>query len=100
MGEYYDRYGKEITLEEWAIKHNDWNYKRVKQTDIGDIKISTVWLGLDHGFETNGPLIFETMVFGLPQEEGEPQIRYKTLQGAAQGHDAMVAYYQAKTVSS
>jgi hypothetical protein len=38
---------------------------RVTETFIGDIHISTVFLGLDHSFTRNGwPILFEMMIFG------------------------------------
>lgn len=37
----------------------------VDKTQIGESKISTVFLGLDHSFSHNGPpVLWETMVFG------------------------------------
>lgn len=54
------------------------------------IKVSTVFLGLDHNFLLDGPpLLFETMVFG-GEFEGE-QERYSTWDEAELGHRAMVA---------
>jgi hypothetical protein len=62
------------------------------------IKVSTVWLGLDHNFFGGPPLIFETMVFTLRDEpyvmpsgteywwEGVEQYRYSTLVEAEAGH--------------
>lgn len=55
-----------------------------------DIKVSTVFLGIDHRFGMAGPpILFETMVFGglLDQE----QMRYATMVEARAGHVAMVA---------
>ena len=38
--------------------------RRVKRTVIGEISVSTVFLGLDHGFGDKGsPILFETMIF-------------------------------------
>lgn len=37
----------------------------VKQEQVGDSKVSTVFLGLDHSFKDDGPpVLWETMVFG------------------------------------
>lgn len=37
----------------------------VAQDNVGDVRISTVFLGIDHRFGDDGPpLIFETMIFG------------------------------------
>lgn len=50
---------------------------------IGDARVSTVFLGLNHGF--GGPALwFETMVFGGPRD-GE-QERYATWEEAVAGH--------------
>jgi hypothetical protein len=36
----------------------------VAQTGMGDITVSTVFIGLNHNMAENPPLIFETMIFG------------------------------------
>ncbi len=36
----------------------------VAKTEVGDVRISTVFLGLDHNFGEGDPLLFETMIFG------------------------------------
>lgn len=54
------------------------------------IRISTVFLGLDHGFSVNGdhpPVLWETMVFG-GLLDGEMQ-RYTSREAALRGHQAM-----------
>lgn len=38
-------------------------YQRVGLTEVDGIGISTVWLGMDHGWRGGPPVIFETMVF-------------------------------------
>jgi hypothetical protein len=66
---YYDRRGVEISHEEYMalLYDGDLDYKRVAETDIEteNVWVSTVWLGMDHGYGMDGgdPLIFETMVF-------------------------------------
>ena len=53
-------------------------------------EISTVYLGLDHNFEIDGPpLIYETMVFGGTLS-GE-QKRYPNRHAALAGHDQLAA---------
>lgn len=37
--------------------------RRVAQTDLGDKRVSTVFLGIDHSMGVGPPLLFETMVF-------------------------------------
>jgi hypothetical protein len=36
----------------------------VSKTQVADIEVSTVFLGIDHQFYNGPPLLFETMVFG------------------------------------
>ena len=58
---------------------------RVAFDDIGDVRISTVFLGLDHDYAGHGPsLLFETMIFG-GRYEGY-QTRYSTWIEAKVGH--------------
>lgn len=61
----------------------------VAQDQIGDIKISTVFLGLDHNFGDGAPLLFETMIFGGVHDQY--QDRYSTWQEAEAGHKKAVA---------
>ena len=81
-----------VSLLEWALwasSDKDFEKRRVAKTKIGDVLISTVFLGLDHGFEQGHPLWFETLVFGgkLDME----MERYETLEEAMAGHERMVA---------
>ena len=56
----------------------------VALTDHGDIRVSTVFLGLDHSYGDSPPLLFETMIFGGPHDEY--QERYSTWDEAEEGH--------------
>jgi hypothetical protein len=80
---YYDRSGDAISIDEYARLHTP-DYQRVLLTEHGDVKVSTVWLGIDHGFGRGLPIIFETMVFG--GEHDQEQWRYTTEQEARAGH--------------
>lgn len=67
--------------------------RRVCRTEHGEgdkkVIVSTVFLGLDHRFGTEGPpLLFETMVFGGPLDQ--EQDRYSTWDEAEIGHAQMV----------
>lgn len=74
---------KHATIDPDEFEHVD-DYTRIGSTRIGDIWISTVWLGLNHNFFDGPPLIFETMIFGgnLDQE----MWRYSTVEEARAGH--------------
>lgn len=60
---------KTDNLQEWAEKFDREN-RIVKQETIDrghglePVKVSTVFLGLDHSFGSGPPILFETMVFG------------------------------------
>ncbi len=90
MIEVYDKQGNPITSEEWGrILQDDPAYKRVAETTLPNkVRVSTVWLGLNHGWEPGEKLIFETMVFrDGSSDECE---RYSTLEEALEGHERMV----------
>lgn len=54
------------------------------------VRVSTVFLGLDHNFGFGGPpLLYETLIFGGPLD-GEMS-RYATREEALAGHREMVA---------
>ncbi len=38
--------------------------RRVAHDEVGAVRISTVFLGLDHSFAGGPPMLFETMIFG------------------------------------
>lgn len=50
-------------LMTWA-KWMESTDRHVAKDEIGDVRISTVFLGLDHSFGQGSPLLFETMIFG------------------------------------
>ena len=92
----YDKAGLPITAEEWGkLRHDEDGglsaYARIGETNIADglVWVSTVWLGIDHGFgRTSAPLIFETMIFGGRYDEC--QWRYATRAEAEAGHERVV----------
>lgn len=103
----YDREGRPIDMWTWARLHADHEYRRVAEDLVGDIWVSTVWLGLDHNWMPGGrPIIFETMVFdqgttetinlGGGDREYHPSLdefsrRYCTEDEAMAGHKEVVA---------
>ncbi len=62
---------------------------RVGRDDVGNGRISTVFLCLDHNWMHGEPILWETMVFG-GELDGE-QVRYHTRKEAEEGHRAMVS---------
>lgn len=60
---YRDREGNPLTVMEWTALYEKDENRHVAETVIGERRVSTVWLGIDHAFGNGPPLIFETMVF-------------------------------------
>jgi hypothetical protein len=82
---YYDLEGMPIGRDEWIDLSEDTEGRRIGlDFPARHIRVSTVWLGLDHGLGRGPPLIFETMIFGGRQDEY--QERYTTKEQAALGH--------------
>ena len=101
MVNWYDKQGNVISMYEACRLKGDESYSRVAEDTIGPYWVSTVWLGLDHGFMRGGPpLIFETMVF--PVEDDTPSLdleydmnRYATESAALAGHAEFVTLIRA-----
>ncbi len=84
MSRYYDRRGNPVAdVITWARTFEEAD-RHVGDTTIGDVRVSTVWLGVDHNFGSGPPLLFETMVFGGKLDE--EQERYSTEAEAEAGH--------------
>ena len=85
-------------MTQWAAFLQDMNACRVKLTEFGkDVRVSTVFLGIDYRFESKGsPILWETLVFGFPDghELAGACGRYTSRSAAIHGHDAMCAKVQ------
>lgn len=92
MGEYYILEGHEVKVVDDVLAWGKWfgnNNRHVADDKINGVRVSTVFLGIDHAFsDSKAPLLFETMVFGgkLDQEMS----RYSTWDEADAGHKAML----------
>ncbi len=81
---------REVGLFEWAEwlerknKDGGRHDRHIASTKVKNLEVSTVFLGLDHSFGGKQPLLFETMIFGL--EEDNQQDRYETYDQAIEGH--------------
>ena len=71
-------------LFEWAAFFEDAEARRVGADVVGDVRVSTVFLGIDHSWGAGPPLYFETMVFGGTWDQECD--RYSTWDEAAAGH--------------
>jgi hypothetical protein len=69
---------------DWLEESSD--RRTVKRDEIGDILVSTVFLGLDHSWTPGGkPVLWETMIFG--GEHDQYQERYTSHKDALEGHE-------------
>ena len=86
---YYKLDGHEVVkcedVMEWAKFFEIPEHHIVAQRARSGIKVSTIFIGLDHsyGYETK-PIVFKTMIFG-GREDGY-QDRYSTWEEAEGGH--------------
>jgi len=80
---------QEASLVEWGSFFKDKQARTIARTVISGILVSTVFLGIDHGFGDNKkPVLFETMIFGGKHDEY--QTRYCTMKEAKKGHEKAV----------
>ena len=91
MGRYILE-GHEPVEEPDLIKWGEWFEcadRHVRDTFRDDVRVSTVFLGLDHRLRHGPPVLFETMVF--VNGSGDEMERYCTWDEAVEGHERMVA---------
>lgn len=100
---WYDREGRQITHDQWIelrldVTGDGNDYARIALDYVGEVNVSTVWLGLDHRHlitEGSRPLVFETMIFGGPL--GGEMWRYSTEEEALAGHAAALELVRGAT---
>ena len=85
----------QVPLLEWALWFENTDTRRVAETIINDVRVSTVFLGINHNFGGGKPLLFETMIFGGTHDEY--QERYTTLEESMRGHEHAVALVKEAT---
>ena len=78
----------------WARFMENQDARRIALDTVGEVMVSTVFLGLDHNFANfrhapDHALLFETMVFNGPLDQ--EQDRYHTRLEALIGHAEMLA---------
>lgn len=77
------------SVQEWSTWFSTGDRRHVAEDTVGDVRVSTVFLGLDHNFTGNGkPVLWESMVFG--GELDQEQWRYDSLQAAMDGHGELL----------
>lgn len=87
---------KEVDLMTWAKWfENKKNPGRItKQSTVKGVFISTVFLGLDHGWGmSRKPVLWETMMFNSNKKGlKDYQVRYSSLKDAKAGHEYAVKF--------
>ncbi|MCC8445489.1 hypothetical protein [Xanthomonas translucens] len=95
---YYKLDGRRAVPCESVVQWSAWFAvadRRVAETWIDDILISTVFLGLDHNFFPGAdPALFETMVFA--EDTTHQMRRYFIWEESEAGHAEMVALIRAE----
>jgi len=96
LGLYFDKNGVEISMQEMAALRANEEYSTIRRTVLpnGSL-VSTVWLGIDHGYQSPVPIVFETMSFkrgesGEIDWGGVHSNRYATEEEAIKGHEEIV----------
>jgi hypothetical protein len=85
-----DEQGNPVPVED-VIEWGKWFEtadRHIGKDTIGDVTVSTVFLGIDHSYGTGAPVLFETMVFGGVHDGY--QDRYTTRWEALIGHIQVV----------
>jgi len=89
---WYERASKE-TVPFWdGREHAPSAGRSVAFTRIESTVVSTIFLGIDHGFGGGPPVLFETMIFSGGDRDGW---RWHTRAQAIAGHDQIVAELRA-----
>lgn len=82
---WYGLDGKPISMREADKLLRDGEARRVQVTQISDdVRVSTVFLPIDHGYGDGPPVLWETMIFG--GEHDQYQDRYTSRDDAEIGH--------------
>lgn len=86
-----DKVPVKCTLEE--ISNID---RRIQRDEYNGVIVSTVFLPFDHSFNEEGPILFETLVFG-GKNDGLMR-RYKTYDEAVDGHNEICYFINKESI--
>jgi hypothetical protein len=76
---------------QWARIWRRADVRQLAHTQIDkSVDVSTVFLGIDHGYRPDEPILWETMIFG--GEHDGWCARYRSKEQAHAGHAAVVAW--------
>lgn len=92
-----DEHGDVIAVDDalvwgWWFEHS-LPQRVVAKDRVGDVEVSTVFLGLDHNYRADGPpVLWESLIFGGPFDGR--QDRYTSRSAALEGHRRFVELVQ------
>lgn len=73
------------SLKEWGDFFGNNDARRVAADELpGGVRVSTIFLGLNHNWGDGPPLLWETMIFGGDNDQW--QYRYSSYEDAVAGH--------------
>lgn len=91
-GHFYklvDKKPAPCTFAEYASNMKSAENRIIEQTRVGELTVSTVFTGIDHAFGMGEKQLFETSVFGLP-DDLQPQWRFASWDDAVNQHLQLV----------
>lgn len=88
-----------LVWSKWLAAATVEGRRHIGDDTVGPYRVSTVFLGLDHSYGEGPPVLWETMIFGMPQKISGKlyrkelfQKRYCSKAGALAGHARAVKY--------
>lgn len=69
--------------------------RTVAKTVVGKLRVSTVFLGIDHSIDPNKPTLWETMIFPKDSYRELYCDRYTSYDDAVKGHEVAILYAEA-----
>lgn len=87
----------EPNLMKWGRWMEDMDRRRIACTKVGPWYVDTVFLGINQGGTDEDPILFESAVFCEGDGYRHTEIcRYRTLDDAKKGHEALIGKYAVK----
>lgn len=84
---------------QWGQWMEDPNNKQVALTEIDELRVATIFLGVNNQLNEGEPFLFETLVFKGEELDWEYDgARYRTWDEAKAGHDAIVESIKAQKI--
>ena len=86
------------SLEEYAKSMQIESNRIIKQTQIKDLFVSTIFTGIDYSFGLAEKKLFETIIFGL-DDEIHPKWQYATWDDAIEKHHELIKMIENEDIS-